>query len=395
MKPIANSAVTIYKATESTAAKAAPTFTPKRPAGEGLQGRAEPFPRSSRPTGPVRPVQESPGDAEGRPRGGQTGGGARRALRGIAERERAANAAAKRAAALKDQALSQVSVVAERSAPAVQTLNKAYSAAAPAVTKAYSAAAPVVTKAYAVAAPAVQTAAQKAAATAGATSVAASAAAMSAAVKSAEALRSSDAYRKLAAKPSAAAPLGAFLVAAVLALALPKPEQAPPPPPEPVVIEPDPVTFELPDFDFSAFELPEVDLSAFANLDLDNPLAALAAADAEGVLTGVRAILYVPVFVGTFVLALPPGDQAALFVALLAAAAAASGRPWTALPPDWRWSSSTPGRCVDGVLPGPNMHTRRRPYPPRYTCTIPAHTVATRLAENAAPDGHTADLTLQ
>ena len=51
----------------------------------------------------------------------------------------------------------------------------------------------------------------------------------------------------------------------------------------------------------------------------------LAAADAEGVLTGVRAILYVPIFVGTFVLALPPGDQAALFVALLAAAVA-SGR---------------------------------------------------------------------
>ena len=42
-------------------------------------------------------------------------------------------------------------------------------------------------------------------------------------------------------------------------------------------------------------------------------------------LTGVRAILYVPIFVGTFVLALPPGDQAALFVALLAAAVA-SGR---------------------------------------------------------------------
>ena len=113
--------------------------------------------------------------------------------------------------------------------------------------------------------------------------------------------------------------------AAALALALPKPERAPPPPPEPVVIEPEPVTFELPDFDFSSFELPEVDLSAFANLDLDNPLAALAAADAEGVLTGVRAILYVPIFVGTFVLALPPGDQAALFVALLAAAVA-SGR---------------------------------------------------------------------
>ena len=54
-------------------------------------------------------------------------------------------------------------------------------------------------------------------------------------------------------------------------------------------------------------------------------LDALAAADAEGVLTGVRAILYVPIFVGTFVLALPPGDQAALFVALLAAAVA-SGR---------------------------------------------------------------------
>ena len=53
--------------------------------------------------------------------------------------------------------------------------------------------------------------------------------------------------------------------------------------------------------------------------------AALAAADAEGVLTGFRAILYVPIFVGTFVLALPPGDQAALFVALLAAAVA-SGR---------------------------------------------------------------------
>ena len=173
--------------------------------------------------------------------------------------------------------------------------------------------------------PAVQTAAQKAAATAGATSVAASAAAMSYAVKSAETFRSSDAYRKLAAKPSAAAPLGAFLAAAALALALPKPEKAPPPPPEPVVIEPEPVTFELPDFDFSAFELPEVDLSALANLDWDNPLAALAAADAEGVLTGFRAILYVPVFVGTFVLALPPGDQAALFVALLAAAVA-SGR---------------------------------------------------------------------
>ena len=91
------------------------------------------------------------------------------------------------------------------------------------------------------------------------------------------------------------------------------------------MIEPDVPAFELPEFDFSAFELPEVDLSAFANLDLDNPLAALAAADAEGVLTGVRAILYVPVFVGTFVLALPPGDQAALFVALLAAAVA-SGR---------------------------------------------------------------------
>merc|ERR1719359_529709 len=138
---------------------------------------------------------------------------------------------------------------------------------------------------------------------------------MSYAVKSAETFRSSDAYRKLAAKPSAAAPLGAFLVAALLALALPKPEQAPPPPPEPVVIEPD----------VPAFELPEVDLSALANLDWDNPLAALAAADAEGVLTGVRAILYVPIFVGTFVLALPPGDQAALFVALLAAAVA-SGR---------------------------------------------------------------------
>ena len=50
-----------------------------------------------------------------------------------------------------------------------------------------------------------------------------------------------------------------------------------------------------------------------------------AAADTKGVLTGVRAILYVPIFVGTFVLALPPGDQAALFVALLAAAVA-SGR---------------------------------------------------------------------
>ena len=46
-------------------------------------------------------------------------------------------------------------------------------------------------------------------------------------------------------------------------------------------------------------ELPEVDLSAFANLDLDNPLAALAAADAEGVLTGGRARTNVPTKMGT------------------------------------------------------------------------------------------------
>ena len=113
-----NSAAAIYKTT--ILPEKAPTFTPRphEDAGEAARTRRA-FPRSSA-NRPSRPVQESPGD-EGRPRGGEARRPRGAALRGVAERGRQTRPRARRGA--QDQALSQVSVVAERSAPAVQTLN--------------------------------------------------------------------------------------------------------------------------------------------------------------------------------------------------------------------------------------------------------------------------------
>ena len=311
VQPLVASAGTIYKTIDATVT-AAPTYTAN--AKKTLEKAYKDAPAVS---------QKLTGDAQAAvaKKAAETQQAAREAAARAAARggpyaerlkERAAEAAAKRAAALtassRDMVMAgsagrarlkqELSGALERGAPAVQTIQTAYSAAAPAVTKAYSAAAPVL-----------RTAAQRAAPVA--------AAAKAAALSSAGALRSTDAYRTLAAKPSAAAPLGAFFAAATLVLALPRPAPPPPPEPEPVFVEvPDLSSFELPELDFSAFGATgDRVAAAFADLDFD--LSAFAVPSLEG-------ILYVPIFVanflGMFVLSLPPSDQAALFVVLLAAA---------------------------------------------------------------------------
>jgi len=309
VQPLVASAGTIYKTIDATVT-AAPTYTAN--AKKTLEKAYKDAPAVS---------QKLTGDAQAavarkaaETQQAARAAAARAAARGgpYAERlkERAAEAAAKRAAALtassRDMVVAgsagrarlrdELSGALERGAPAVQTLQTAYSAAAPVLRTAAQQAAPV------------------------------AAAAKTAALSSAEALRASDAYRTLAAKPSAAAPLGAFFAASILALALPRPAPPPPPEPEPVIVEvPDLSAFELPDL--ASFELPELDFSAFCAAG-DRVAAVFADLDGLSAFTvpSLEGILYVPIFVanflGMFLISLPPGDQAALFVALLAAAVA-------------------------------------------------------------------------
>ena len=112
--------VTIYKTIDSTAKRLPRTPRPPR--------RVSRRPTRTRPPSPPNSSQQAQSALSKKAQ--ETQKAAQEAAKRAAARggpyaellkERAANAAAKRAAALKDQALSQVSVVAERSAPAVQT----------------------------------------------------------------------------------------------------------------------------------------------------------------------------------------------------------------------------------------------------------------------------------
>ena len=236
VKPIATSAINIYKATES-AAKAAPTFTPKLT--KTLEKAYKDAPSVSAKLGQQaqtalsRKAQETQRAAqEAAKRAAARGGPYAQQLQA-----RATQAAAKQTELLRKQAAEQAKAAAAVASkqPAFQQVSRTYSKAAPVITKAYATTAPIIKN----------TAVKYAAVPAG-----------EALRKASQELQKTKSYKTFAAKPEAAIGVGTFLLATVIALAAPKPAKivAPPPPPEPVVVA-------APSLDLTKVKLPDVDVS--------------------------------------------------------------------------------------------------------------------------------------